>query len=146
MLSLVEYFLANFPKGYMLYSDEIKDNHVVHRYDPYLYSMCPLLSVLYLFLTSFPKGDKHKFRSPAEFVPHAAWLIAGMPPGRCKCRYCSPGRIPQGKINKELNASFKEAIANEEKKRVQAAKNQSGYTPRRLPLEEVFLKPVPTPG
>lgn len=110
-------------------------------------TVCALSSCLiYIPDLSFPKGDKHKFRSPAEFVPHAAWLIAGMPPGRCKCRYCGPGPIPQGKINKELNASFKEAIANEEKKRYQAVKNQSRYTPRHRPLEEVFLKPVPTPG
>lgn len=54
--SLVDYCLVNFPKGYMLYSDEIRDNHVVHRYDPYLYSMCSLLTISYLLLIyPFPK-------------------------------------------------------------------------------------------
>lgn len=45
MPPLVDYFLANFPKGYFLYSDGIGLNHVVSRNDMYLFSMCPLLSV-----------------------------------------------------------------------------------------------------
>jgi hypothetical protein len=54
MPSLVDYFLAKFPKGYFLYSDEIGGNHVI-RYDMYLFSMCSLLSVSHLLLTlSFP--------------------------------------------------------------------------------------------
>ena len=137
--------MAKFPKGYFLYSDEIGDNHVLSRYDVYLYSMYSLLSVSHLLLTL--AGDDHKFRSPAEFIPHAAWLISGMPPGRCKCKYCGQGRgrISQAKLNKELKDGFKEAMDDEGKKKYQAVKNGGHYTPRDLPLEEVFLKPVPTP-
>ena len=112
----------------------------------HIYTACALSSSYLLMTYPFPKGDNHKFRSPEEFVPHAAWLIAGMPPGRCKCRYCGPGRTLQTKINKELHAGFNEAIVNEEQKRQQAAKDRSRYTQRHLPLEEVFLKPVSTPG
>jgi hypothetical protein len=71
-----------------------------------------------------------------------------MPPGRCKCKYCNPGRrrFSQKKLNDELDAGFSEAIDNEAKKRYQAGKNKVRYTPREQPLEEVFLKPVPIPG
>ena len=91
---------------------------------------------------SFPKDDYHKYRSPAEFIPHAAWLIAGMPPERCKCKYCGRGPISQTTLNKELESGYWEAMKDEEERRRQAAKNRDGYKPRDLPLEEVFLKPV----
>jgi len=125
----IDYILANFPKGYMLYADEIGDNHMTDRSDVYLYS------------------DHHKFRSPAEFVPHAAWLIAGMPPKRCKCKYCSPdkGKFSQKKLNNELAAGYVNAMENEAKRRYQVQRNKDHYTPRDQPLEEVFLKPVPLP-
>jgi hypothetical protein len=110
-------------------------------------SVCALSSPshTYCSLYPFPTGDDHKFRSPAEFTPHAAWLIAGMPPGRCKCKYCSQGTFSQKRLNEELDAGFKEAMNNEGKNHYQALKNKQQYTPRDLPLEEVFLKPAPIP-
>ena len=66
-----------------------------------------------------------------------------MPPERCKCKYCDRGKISQTQLNKELESGYREAMDDEEEKRRQAAKNRDGYKPRDLPLEEVFLKPVP---
>jgi len=40
------------------------------------------------------------FRSPYEFVFHAAWLMAGANPGECICVYCdhtNPGQKPRTK-------------------------------------------------
>ena len=59
--SLVDYSLAKFPKGYILISDILSAdamsvNHVIGRYDVYLYSMGSLLSLSYLLPTyPFPK-------------------------------------------------------------------------------------------
>ena len=71
-----------------------------------------------------------------------------MPPGRCKCKYCSRGRgrFSQKKLNEELEKGFTDAMDNEARKRYLALKNRDTYIPRTLPLEEVFLKPVPIAG
>ncbi len=66
-----------------------------------------------------------------------------MPPERCKCKYCNQGPVSQTKLNGELKSGFREAMKNERQKRDQAAKNRDVYKPRDLPLEEVYLKPVP---
>lgn len=140
---LVDYILAGFPKSYFLYSHKKGNNHDVDRADRYLYSLCSHLPVSHSLLTyPLPAGDNHKFRSPAEFVPHAAWLIAGMPEGRCGCQYCSPreGETPQTTINAELKAGYEEALDIESKKMARALKKGRRHTPRVQPLEEVYLK------
>jgi len=95
-----------------------------------------------------PTGDDHKFRSPAEFVPHAAWLIAGMPPGRCRCKYCSSGRgtFSQTKLNKRFKEGYEKALNARVKQRYLAGRDGRPYTPDDQPLLKVFLKPAPGPG
>jgi len=67
-----------------------------------------------------------------------------MPPGCCKCKYCSPGgvKFSQKELNKELEDGVLEAI-NNEKKRCQAQREGEVYV---HPLEEVYLKAVPGSG
>jgi len=91
-----------------------------------------------------PIGDHHKFRSPAEFLPHAAWLIAGRIPGCCRCKYCNPGRgkFSQTKLNKELSNGYKVAVNERKRAEYQAAKNGRSYIPDDQPLVKVFLQPA----
>jgi hypothetical protein len=90
------------------------------------------------------------FAPQQNSFPHAAWLIAGMPPGRCKCKYCNAEgrRFSQTKLNNELKCWLPvKQSDNEVMKRQQAAKESRMATkPREQPLEEVYLKPVPIPG
>ena len=48
---LVDYILAKFPKGYLLYSHEKGNNHEVDRSDAYLFGMCLHLPVSHSLLT-----------------------------------------------------------------------------------------------
>ena len=93
----------------------------------------------------FPIGDHHKFRSPAEFLPHAAWLIAGMTPGCCRCKYCNPGRgkFSQSQLNKQLNDGYKAAVDERKRQEYKAAKDGRPYIPDDQPLVKVFLRPAP---
>jgi Transcription-silencing protein, cryptic loci regulator Clr2 len=150
--SSVDYILTKFPKGYKLFSHRKGVNHEVDRTDAYLYSRCfPVFSFTHPLLTlSLPTGDNHKFRSPAEFIPHAAWLMAGQPANCCKCRYCTPGRgrFSQRRLNNELSDGYKVAVDKEKRREYLAAKNGQPYTRRDEPLKEVFLnlKTVSGPG
>ncbi|THG94758.1 hypothetical protein EW145_g8081 [Phellinidium pouzarii] len=81
--------LVQFPDGYKLYKHYKGKKHNP-RSDAYLFGSPTVL----------------KFRSPNEFVPHAAWLIFGCPRDdnnnpRCGCRYCS--KVPQKVISKRLS-------------------------------------------
>jgi len=127
--SKIDYVLSKFPRGYKLFYHEKGLNHDIDRTDAYLYS------------------DHHKFRSPAEFLPHAAWLIAGKPPGRCKCKYDNPGGTrSQEKLNKELNDGYLAARDERLRRRYKAFKAGETFIPDHRPLVEVFLKPAPGPG
>lgn len=42
------------------------------------------------------------FRSPNEFVFHAAWLMSGAEPGECGCIYCDTSYDGQTGRNKDL--------------------------------------------
>jgi hypothetical protein len=53
-----------------------------------------MVSILYQFegfniLISI-LGGQIVFRSPEEFAFHAAWLMTGMGPDPCSCKYCDP--------------------------------------------------------
>jgi len=96
-----QYQLANFPAGYKFY---MKRRTPRGRGDGYLL------------------GGGRRFRSPQEFVFHAAWLMDGMPasgdhasdhstsqdededPG-CTCKYCSG--MPQKKLNERMKKQQK---------------------------------------
>lgn len=103
-----------------------------------------LLSVSHQFCPYLSIGDEHKFRSPAEFLPHAAWLIAGKTPGRCRCKYCNPGRgkFSQQKLNQQLKAGYMAAVDERKREEYRAARDGRPYIPDDQPLVKVFLKPA----
>jgi hypothetical protein len=148
----VDYSLAEFPQSYKLYYHIKGLNHEIERTDAYLFSMwIPLQSHMHcqLYLHA---GDHHKFRSPAEFLPHAAWLIAGMPPGSCRCKYCSPGRgekYQTGLVN-ELKDGYEAEMNNRRVEEYQAQRAGKIYVPNNQPLVKLFLNthnnPMDTPA
>ncbi|KAF9048302.1 hypothetical protein BDZ89DRAFT_1057876 [Hymenopellis radicata] len=80
-----KYVLEDWPEGYALF-DHHKGKPESPRHDLYLY------------------GHSKKFRSPAEFLPHAIWLTT--PPaqrGDCECKYCRG--IPQRDITSKMRES-----------------------------------------
>ena len=89
-----------------------------------------------------PVGDHHKFRSPAEFLPHAAWLIAGKTPGCCRCKYCNPGRgkFSQYKLNNQLKDGYEAAVNERKREEYWAARDGKPYMPDDQPLVKVFLR------
>ena len=97
-------------------------------------NLCPYLSI----------GDQLRFRSPAEFLPHAAWLIAGKTPGCCRCKYCNAGRgkFSQRQLNKQLNDGYKTAANERKREERQAASDGRPYVPDDQPLVKVFLRPT----
>ena len=114
-----------------------------------IYTVCAfLLTHTHCWHYSLPTDDQHKYRSPAEFLPHAAWLIAGKPPGRCWCKYCNTGRrkLSQTKLNQKFKDGYKAEVDKRRKEEYQASKAQKPYTPDDQPLEKVFLKRAHGPG
>ncbi|TDL23632.1 hypothetical protein BD410DRAFT_820615 [Rickenella mellea] len=79
------YVLKNWPAGYKMY-DHNKGPQANPRHDPYLF------------------GSVHvgKFRSAAEFIPHALWLLtdATLSRANCLCKYCS--KTPQREVSDNL--------------------------------------------
>jgi hypothetical protein len=88
------YILKELPEGYVLWehvkykinktADERKNEKGKHagggldRQDAYLYG--------------HPQGRKKRYRSPADFFPHALWLATDKEgdPRNCSCKICSP--------------------------------------------------------
>lgn len=75
--------IRDFPAGYELFIHR-KGDHYSPRIDAYLY------------------GSRHVkcFRSPAEFVNHAKWLMQGSPlksndKPDCKCKYCDQSQTQE---------------------------------------------------
>ncbi|VDB91572.1 unnamed protein product [Peniophora sp. CBMAI 1063] len=67
--------LKDFPPGYVLWRRTqsrvpTSSNPQTTRVDIYLYG-------------------SRRFASPAEYAPHAMWLMRGAPAGKCACKYCS---------------------------------------------------------
>ena len=91
--------LAHFPENYRLYEhvrftassegsetakEKDKKSHAKgpnDRQDAYLYG--------------HPEGRKKRFRSPADFFPHALWLVLDdtSDPDNCSCKICAPDDI-----------------------------------------------------
>jgi len=70
-----------------------------------------------------------------------------MPPGRCRCKYCNPGRgkFSQNKLNKELKEGYLAAIDGRKREEYQAPRDRRPYIPNDQPLVNVFLKTAPAP-
>jgi hypothetical protein len=68
-----------------------------------------------------------------------------MPPGRCRCKYCNPGRenFSQKKLNNLLVDGYKAELNERKEKEYQAAKSKRRYSPGDQPLVKVFLKDAP---
>ncbi|KAI8912062.1 hypothetical protein DFJ77DRAFT_468763 [Powellomyces hirtus] len=70
---------GGFPSGYHLFGHRRADGINI---DPYLYG--------------HPGGKR--FRSPAEFAPHLAWLVHGDPSLPCPCQLCKSKQLPPARI------------------------------------------------
>lgn len=125
-----QYWLHDFPPGYTFYIKQRmgKAKKTKGRYDAYLI------------------GNKMTFRSPKEFVCHAAWLMAGQPSFLngycCYCKYCmekSKTPISQTDINKHIkNVIF------EVRRRLQEARQAGEIIDRRVNAmnKQAYLKPI----
>lgn len=106
-----KYFLAKFPKNYVFYVHKRALPKVMPKekkekkphYDCYLVGMLSILS-FYCELTHY-LGGGHTYRSPFEFVFHAAWLMAGAVPGECICVYCDPTNPGQKHRTKSIESN-----------------------------------------
>ncbi|EIN05974.1 hypothetical protein PUNSTDRAFT_145371 [Punctularia strigosozonata HHB-11173 SS5] len=110
-----EYVLKSWPAGYQMY-DHNKGPENRPRHDPYLI------------------GSVHaaRFRSIAEFVPHALWLMTDPTLDRtnCQCKYCA--RKPQREISQGMGLSSARPASQFSSK---------GGRPKR----EVAQRPLPSP-
>src|SRR5258705_137956 len=68
----------------------------------FIYTVCWLSSHSYLLLDHAVGPVGKRFRSKAEFIPHATWLMNGMT-GNCECKYCS--KRTQKEITAEMGAA-----------------------------------------
>src|SRR5271170_6486181 len=86
-------------------------------------------------------GAGRTFRSPKEFVCHAAWLMAGLPNYEdgylCACKYCISST--QTNVNKRIKD-----ITLEVMRRLQDARRQNVVIDRRVNamLKPAYLKPI----
>jgi hypothetical protein len=90
-------------------------------------------------LTSCYLGAGHIFRSPNEFVFHAAWLMTGAEPGRCSCVYCDNSNVGQKGRSQQLESNRRQ-IRNKIRS-FQAAGIKVARAPNAL-NRQGFLKPV----
>jgi len=95
------YVLKSFPDGYRFF-DHHKGPAAKPRQDVYLYGALAVLSYRYLLLDYAAGYLDKRFRSKAEFIPHAIWLMNGMK-GKCECKYCS--KRTQKEITAEMGAA-----------------------------------------
>ncbi|PVG02094.1 hypothetical protein CPB86DRAFT_781032 [Serendipita vermifera] len=134
-----KFMLSDFPPGYCLYAHNVgtQTRHADIRKDCYLF------------------GGNHKFRSTHEAMFHLAWLMRGMPPGRCRCVYDTPIRGNRRKQG-DLNRNFKQEMArfwNDRRKKhydEQQAAKARGETwhapePRNVFNDQCFLLPERSP-
>jgi len=79
--------IDSLPRGYGLFVRSAKNG----RRDRYLRGEADGL-LAFQCLPNQPLGSRHvnRFRSPAEFAPHALWLLtdASLDPSNCRCKYC----------------------------------------------------------
>jgi hypothetical protein len=139
-----KYWLHNFPWGYTFYMKQRGETAVATkgRYDCYLVGKLFFMLILsYVDFSFFLIGAGRIFRSPKEFVCHAAWLMAGMPNYKdgylCACKYCTPSA--QLEINKRIKD-----ITLEVMRRLQEARRQEVVIDRGVNamLKPAYLKPV----
>ncbi|KAG8755980.1 hypothetical protein FRC14_003489 [Serendipita sp. 396] len=136
-----EFTLTDFPPGYYLYTHHVGSGgtHDDIRHDGYIF------------------GGGHKFRSTKEALYHFAWLMIGMPQGRCKCVYDTPSsdnHRHQGRLNKELKKKWSEFLNNRARRRFLDFQKREGHQlPYEPPLatinvfnEDCFLINDPLPS
>ena len=95
-----KYILQSFPGEYRFF-DHHKGPATKPRQDVYLYGVSILLQRL-LMLDHSVGAPAKRFRSKAEFIPHAIWLMNGMK-DICECKYCS--KRTQKQITAEMGAA-----------------------------------------
>lgn len=76
-----QYQLVDFPDNYVFYVKQRAKNP--KSWDAHL------------------RGGGHDWPSPQQFVRHAAWIMAGMPPEKCACNQCNRN-VPQRYLNELL--------------------------------------------
>ena len=109
--------LADFPPNYVLSRrTQIRgpehDHPGTARVDIYLYGMSLILRLCRLPHTPSPGGNS-RFASPAEFAPHAIWLMHGAEARMCACKYCA--KTPQKTITSVMDAAVENAIMSRPK-------------------------------
>ncbi|PVF98104.1 hypothetical protein CPB86DRAFT_387939 [Serendipita vermifera] len=98
-----DFWLEDFPPGYKFYTRRVKTREGrFEREDSYLLANKGLV-----------------FRSPNEFLRHAAWLMRGAQPGHCLCKYCHPAS--QTKINDQLKRNQQKIRMRMEAARIEGA-------------------------
>jgi hypothetical protein len=88
-------------------------------------------------------GGGHTFRSPYEFVFHAAWLIAGGVAGECSCVYCD--RTNPGQRERTRSIAANRRLVSQKLRTLK----DSGVNVRRALNalnRRAFLKPRPGQG
>ncbi|KAG8753955.1 hypothetical protein FRC14_005512 [Serendipita sp. 396] len=95
-----QYQLALFPRGYRLVVKKRQRGESKGQTDAYLIGRCQL-PWRKCHKLKHCKGGHRQYRSPNEFLLHAAWLMSGATPGDCWCRYCDKSHS-QTQINKKL--------------------------------------------
>lgn len=88
--------ITGLPGGYRLFVRSARNG----RRDTYLRGAFDSRSLSTRPPPNTPPGSCHvnRFRSPAEFAPHALWLLidASLDPSNCRCKYCRQRSNPHG--------------------------------------------------
>lgn len=111
---IVQGRLQSLPKGYYIVTVARVDDNSADQ-DHYL--CCP--------------DGEIRFRSPAEFSPHLAWILEGQPLGRsgqaaCECIVCNPGGPAQKDISKERYGDIRQYFAREQPKKTSRKRRSTG--------------------
>ena len=148
--------MAHFPENYRLYehirytkssdtgeTTKAKSNHAKgpnDRQDAYLYG--------------HPGGRKKRFRSPADFFPHALWLVEddSSDPENCSCKICAPDDIQCPDLFPELLKEANKEPAKEIVASISPTKAESSkmtpmvVIPKQTASQNKPVKPMPQAG
>ncbi|KZV62413.1 hypothetical protein PENSPDRAFT_249021 [Peniophora sp. CONT] len=80
-------------------------------------------------------GANSRFASPAEYAPHALWLMRGAVSGACACKYCSKSQ------QKSITAAMEDAVIAA-RTAPSARRIKHSATPSPTKLKPVFTNPV----